>query len=293
MSISRISLLELCAGDLGLGVAGLNIDAVVSSTSYTINSLADYIPEDKAAQDAYAYFKALATPVWRRIDTYGYPTNNNVIVSRAVTGVNANTAVDIFFMLNPDEMIGAINAALNELFREDRGYVTLVDGNTKYDLTATLTWLTNKGQIQRTTFLWADPANAVNVIESAIPARRLVEESGKVYIIIPQLPPDCTNTKLAVTARKYYASLDTDAGTTDCPPPLARAAGKMRILQELWHKIGSTRAKANFGLEMAVTEKQFAALRTVYNQDTITHDPVMEEAWVGPEVPVEQGEWPW
>jgi hypothetical protein len=67
----------------------------------------------------------------------------------------------------------------------------------------------------------------------------------------------------------------------------------MRILQELWHKIGSTRAKANFGLEMAVTEKQFAALRTVYNQDTITHDPVMEEAWVGPEVPVEQGEWPW
>jgi len=62
MADSLISLVEMCCRDLGLVITDLNVDAVVTAkTVYTVNGLQDYIPDDKAAEDAFVYVK-LAAP---------------------------------------------------------------------------------------------------------------------------------------------------------------------------------------------------------------------------------------
>jgi len=46
-------------------------------------------------------------------------------------------------------------------------------------------------------------------------------------------------------------------------------------------------------MEMAITEKDLAAARVTWRQNIVLRDPNMEEAYRGPEVPVDQGDWDW
>jgi len=294
MADSLISLVEMCCRDLGLVITDLNVDAVVTAkTVYTVNGLQDYIPDDKAAEDAFVYVK-LPTPEWRRLLSYGYPTNNNVTVSRDFTGnVNTNDKFDLFFILNPDEVKRSVNEALSELFREERILVTLDSAHTLYDITTTNPWLLTKGQVQRVGFIYTNPSEVNAVEEYAAPAYRWQETADALSIVLGSLPADCTNTKLVVTARRYYAILAADTNTTTCPLPLIRAAAKKAIIQELWHRMDGGRAKQMFGMEMAITEKDLAAARVTWRQNIVLRDPNMEEAYRGPEVPVDQGDWDW
>jgi hypothetical protein len=294
MADSLISLVEMCCRDLGLVIADLNVDAVVTAkTVYTINGLQDYIPDDKAAEDAFAYVK-IATPEWRRVISYGFPTTNNVTVSRDFTGnVNTNDKLDLFFILNPDEVKRCVNEALSELFREERLLITLDPAHTLYDVTTTNTWLLTKGQVQRVGFIYTDPSEANSVQEWAAPAYRWQESADALSIVLGSFPADCTNTKLVVTARRYYSTLTADANTTTCPLPLIRAAAKKAIMQEIWHELDGVRAKQMFGMEMAITEKDLSAARVTWRQNIVLRDPSMEEVYRGPEVPVDQGEWDW
>ena len=294
MSESLISLVETCCRDLGLVIADLNIDAVVTAkTVYTINGLQDHIPDDKSAGDAFAYVK-IAVPEWRRVISYGYPTNNNVTVSRDFTGnVNADDKLDLFFILNPDEVKQAVNGALSELFREERVLVALDSNNTLYDITTANPWLLTKAQVQRVGFVYTDPDNASSVEEGAAPAYRWQESGDSLSIVLGAFPADCTNTKLVVTARRYYATLAADANTTTCPLPLIRAAAKKAILQEIWHKLDGGKAKQMFGMEMVLTERDLASARVTWRQNIVLRDPSMEEVYRGPEVPVDQNEWDW
>lgn len=294
MATSLITLVETCGRDLGLVIADLMPSGTPTTTVISLPGLADHIPDDKAAEDCFLYTKGQAAPEWRRVESYGYPSNNNVTISRALTAApTVSQACDMFFILNPDEMKRCVNEALGELFREERVEVALDSAHTLYDITTAATWLTTKAQVMRVTFVYTDPTEANSVQEWAAPSFKWQESADTLKLVLNSLPSDCTNTKVAITARRYYAELSTDAGTTTCPLQLIRPAAKKSMLQEIWHKLDSTKAKQMFGMEMALTDKDLSAARMAWRQNIVIRDPGIEEVYTGPDVPVDQNDWPW
>jgi hypothetical protein len=79
---TRKTIREACADTLGLLLQVL-VTIKVDADTYTIPALADVSPDPERMRDSFLYDSAGAE--FRRILLFGYPTNNNVDISRAFT----------------------------------------------------------------------------------------------------------------------------------------------------------------------------------------------------------------
>lgn len=158
---------EAVADDLGI-LIDTAIDVVVDTDTLTINQLADKTPDPERMRNAYVYQSA----VWRRITSFGYPTNNNVELSRA--GAFSAAAAQIYFLMDPDDISKAINEELSHLYFEDKTAVTIVAATRTYALPS---WIQQRGQITRVD--WRDISVLSTVpFEEPVESYKITEDAN-------------------------------------------------------------------------------------------------------------------
>lgn len=265
---------EAVADDLGL-LIDTAIDVVVDTDTLTINQLADKSPDVERMRDAYVYQSA----VWRRITSYGYPTNNNIELSRA--GSFSVAAAQIYSMLDPDDLNKAINEVLVQLHFIDGAGVTLLADTRTYVLP---TWIQRRGQVRDVR--WRDTSVLTTApFEEPVESYRISEDTNVCTLYINDVVAlrSITTYDIQVYANRMYARLATDAATTTCPWPLLFGVTKVAVLRKIFTKFGKSVAGL-YGPKLAVAEKQEAMLRSEWLPKITSREYVEEENWMGPDL---------
>lgn len=265
---------EAVADDLGL-LIDTTIDVVVDTDTLTINQLADKSPDPERMRNAYVYQGG----TWRRIVSFGYPTNNNIELARA--GTFTATAAQVYFLLDPDDISKAINEALSHLYFLDKVSVTLVANTRTYALA---TWIQQKGQVVKVA--WRDISLVSTVpLEEPVESYRVDEDANACTLYINDIVAlrSVTTYDIQVTARHNYSKLATDAATTTCPYPLLFGVAKAAVLRKIFTKYGKAMA-SQFGPKMAVAEREEMQLKGDWLPKLKAIEYVEEENWMGPDV---------
>jgi hypothetical protein len=259
---------EAIADQLGLLIqTTIDVDA---NPVFTISGLSDKSPDAERMRDAALYQSGES----RRIVSYGYPASDQVTVTR--TSAITTGACQIYMMLAPDELNGAINEALQELFALEGTTVTLIAATYTYALPS---WIQQRGQI--TSVKWRDTSIvSTNPAESEIGSYRIIESANTCTLIVNDLLQDVTKYDVQVYARRNYSSLTSDAGTTTCPYPLIISVGMVKVLHKLFNKYGKGIASL-YGPKMQVAEKQMMTAKTDWLPKLVAREYVEEERWEG------------
>lgn len=233
---------------------------------------------------------------WRSIASHSFGTDA-IELTRAIWQGIASPAAnvkkcDIYFILTPVEMNDCIDVALSKLWFRDRASITLNTTDNRYSL-STLTWLTSGAQLMELKYRITDSANSNKDVRERPVVNRLIEVDADVLAItLYDLPSSTDDYTLEVVGRHYYEALATDASTTTCPLPLARAAIKYELLKKIFNKLGQA-AKQNFGMEIVLAEQELERVRARYRQAIVPVELTVEEPYDGPEVPVRDSEYDW
>lgn len=266
------ALRESVTGDLGL-LIDTTIDVVVDGNTLTINQLADKSPDAERMRDHYVYQAA----EWRRIVSFGYPTNTDVELSRAGTFTPASA--QIYSLLDPDDINAAINEALVQLYFVDKATVVLIAATNTYALDS---WVQQKGQV--VAVKWRDISLLSTMpLEEEVESYSLREDSNVVtlFVNVPDIR-SVTTYDIQVYARRNYARLANDAATTTCPYPLLFGACKVAVLQKIFAKFGKAMA-TQYGPKLAVGERQLAALKSDWLPKLVAREIIEDEFWQGPD----------
>jgi len=265
---------EACADTLGL-LLQVTVDAKIDTDTYTINALADVSPDPERMRDSFLY-----SPVeleFRRILNFGYPTTNNVDISRAYThDLGAATAAQIYFMLTPAEWDSVINEVLPEFYYIDRLTVVPIAGTTEYSL-ATATWLQTKGQVLNVFF-----EHKTTKIPEAVGSYEFTEAANVLKLILHVYPPSADTYNLVVEARHNYGTLATDVATTTCPRDLWFNAVQVGGLHRIFKKYG-TNIKRLFGQAVMIAERDLAAAKARSLPPLVSRQYHIDMAWSGPD----------
>lgn len=242
-----------------MGRAGLLFSPVVATTigtaSYTINELADLSPDPFRMRDSFLY-KPTAEE-FRRILSFGYPTNNNVVLSREFTAAATISPAQIYFLLDPPECNRTISEAHQSLYTIERTSISLVANQNEY---AIANALHTKTQVLN--ILYRYTVGGADIYETAAPAFKLIEDDNVVtlHLITNEQTPAVANTSVVVVWRKYYGALATDAATTTCPRELILPKAEMALFKKLFKRHGDA-AKRIFGQDLSIAEKDFMEAR--------------------------------
>lgn len=259
---------EAIADQLGLLIrTSISVDA---DPVFTVPSLSDKTPDAEKMRDSYLY----QSGELRRILTYGYPTNDQVTVTRA-TAITVGAA-EIYFMLDPDELNTAINEALQELYFIDRATLTLLANTYTYVLP---TWIQQRGQVLGAK--WRDITLLTSIpSEEEVSSYRIIEQTNVCTLFINQALRDITTFDVQVSARRMYGTLATDSATTTCPYPLIFAVATVKVLHKLFNKYGKG-ITSLFGQKMVVAEGEMAKNKMDWLPKLTAREYIEEEAWQG------------
>jgi hypothetical protein len=242
-----------------MGNAGLLMNPItatlVDGDTYTINELADLSPDPFRMRDSYLYKPSAEE--FRRVLSFGYPTNNNVELARAFTANATINPAQIYFLLDPPEINRSINEGLTSLYTVERTTVALVANTNEY---AIANALHTKTQVLNV--LFRDTTGVTDIQEMAAPFYKLIEDDNVVtlHIITNEQYPVVSNTSVVVVWRKYYTSLANDAATTTCPRELILPKAAVSLYHKLFKRHGN-QAKNLFAQDLAVAEKTYMEAR--------------------------------
>lgn len=264
------ALREAVAGQLGL-LIDTSIDTDTDPV-FTIAALSDKTPDAERMRDSFLY----QSGVWRRIISFGYPTNDNVTVTRlsAIT----TGAAQVYFMLDPDELNAAINEGLKELYFEDVDSITLVANTYVYTLPA---WIQTKGQL--IALKWRDTSLLTTAPhEDHVGGYTPQEDGNVVSVVIHDELRSVTTYDLRVIGRRNYSALANDAATTTCPYPLIFAVAMVKVLHKIFNKYGKGIASL-YGPKMQVSEGEMAKAKMDWLPKLKAREYIEEERWQGPD----------
>lgn len=237
---------------------------------------------------------------WRSVLSHAFvagpPPADTIELTRPLVGSPFTAdvgALDIYFILSYRELTDAVNIALSKLWFQDRVPVTLDDTHNRFSITGTATWLTDPAQLFELKYRKTDSSDSSkNVIEVPVINRLIESDTDVVSVTLYDLPATPADWTLEVLGRHYYEVLATPDSTTTCPQPLARAAVKVEILMKIFNKLGKA-AKDNYGIEMAIAEKELNKMKARYRQSMKAMNANLDEEWEGPEVPIRDEDLDW
>lgn len=239
--------------------AGLFLDGQVATGAgnpYTIVTLSDNVPDPYKMRDAFMYKGA--TSEFRRVLSYAYPTSDQVTLNRDFAAPGAFTA-QFYFMIDPEQLNGAIREAHRELYKVTRTAIALINNTNEYQLPD---GIHTKAQVLGI-YYRDTTGGATNILEESAPAWKLVETGNVVtlHLITNEVNPIFDSTVgLVAVWREYYGSLPIDTSTTTCPRELIIPKAEMAMYTKLFKRHGDA-AKRLFGQDMALAEKAYHEAR--------------------------------
>jgi hypothetical protein len=202
-----------------------------------------------------------------------------------------NDVVHVYLILTPADWNLAIDQALRNLFVTVFYSIappTLSETKTDYTLP---TWVSSREQVQKVVIRTAPTGQPV--VEREHPAWSVnVDGNAATLLLHTPLKVDA-NTSLVVHLRKPYDKLASDAATTTCPEPLARAAVKVEALRMVWHLMGEEEAKRLFGSELQIAMAELAEAKARFMPKLLPQPLVSPQRFLGPEFafPPTWGRW--
>lgn len=295
MTTARSALREAAAAELGIGYIDI---AATDTDTDTVNcpAIRDIIggTDARILEGMFVLNKddTTAAGQWRSVSSHSYATDD-IELTRAWTSSTGDLAtIDIYSLLTPTEMNDCIDVALGKLWYRDRASISLDATHNRYSLSS-LTWLTDPSQLMELKYRSVDSSDSSKDVREHPVVNRLIEVDADVLAVtLYDIPSSPTSYTLEVVGRHYYEALSTDASTTTCPLPLARAAIKYEFLKKIFNKLGQA-AKQNFGMEMVLAENELERVRSRYRQAIVPVELTVEEPFYGPEVPVRDAEFDW
>ncbi len=267
---------ERVAKSLGCLKAGV-VTLVTDAKTFEILRFKDYFPTDKGPEDWWLW----AGAEWHRINTWSASTGVMVTVDNFVAVPLVGDSVQVYKLLSPEEWREAANDSLAALWYEDRITTPLEGDKNLYSLAA-VTWLQSKQQLIR--FLWRDSSGgAVNIDEPSVAFLRPVEQGNIISLYIPVMPmiTGLSGTLNVITvAKHYYDRLQNEVAATTCPEPLFTQAAKFESLLRIFQRM-PTKAKADFGRDLILTERELARLKAHFIPEATYEDMREEEPWSG------------
>jgi len=262
----------------------------IDDADLTIPDLKMDLAEAHGAEDLYFnHEEAFSEANQIRVDTWGYPTNDVVTLAKAPTGVAQDDKCEFYVGMPAGEVNAAIDEALASLWFLDTAEVALTANQNELDLTASVSWLKNSGQLLEMLY-------RQTIATKKLTQRTAVEfdwddivESGaqKLMIYLWDVPSDVTSIVLQVRGKHYYDALATDTTDTTCPQPLIVAAAKMRVIKRLPERI-----KEAFVGKLISAQQDLAEARLQFLPLSLDKPLSRRNYWRGPEVPCD-GKWSW
>lgn len=263
MATTPIAVIKQAAADLGLY---FSLGSASGTNPYTVNGVKQVAANDERFRWAYLASTADISD-WQLVSATS--VSGGTITTQA--NMTSNAAFSAFFVLSPSDWLDATNAALVRLFYHDLATVTLVSGQTEYNVSSAATWLTRKAQVIRSR--WRDTATSGAPIEAEVPAVYYREDDEVVTAqVVSGLPADIANTTLIIEGRHYHAGGLT-AYTTSVPFPLALMIPEVKweALKKVFVRLGPD-AKRNFGQAMVLAEKDVAEAEGRFLDRTVRRD---------------------
>ena len=294
MALNRKTLREIVASGLGLRLPrwpGLYYTiTVVSVADVTVPDLKMDLAEAHAAEDLYFnHEKAYADANQIIVDHWGYPANDIVTLGKAPTGVVATDKCEFYFALAAGEINAAIDEALSSLWFEDSGDVALTADQNEVDLTATLSWLKNSGQLFELMFretISTKKFRQRTAIEFEA-EDMVVAGAQKLKVYLWNMPADVVNKVLRVRGKHYYEALASDTAETVCPQPLIVAAAKIRVVKRL-----PSRLRDEYADRLRIFQSDLAEARLLFLPLSADKPLTSRTYWQGIELPCD-GVWSW
>lgn len=268
-TITRKTIREKVAGELGLIISTvIDVDA---DPNFTIAGLIDYSPDVQRMHDAFLH----QAGVWRRIVDYDNATG---VVTVTRTSAIAVGACEIYSFLDPDDMNGAINEALQELYFEDVESISLVADTKLYSLP---TWMQHRGQF--ISLKWRDiVAVTTDALEDHVQSYTINEDNNALTVMVHDKLRDITTYDLRVAGRRNYTELASEAATTTCPRALIIANAKVKVLHRIMQKFGKS-INTLFGPKMMVAERELITAKSDWLPKLKAREFIEDEFWSGPD----------
>lgn len=288
MGASRKTIREFVAGKLGRKHSVIITSVDGPETTLTIPNVGDIFADNERLEDAYIAILFGATEIeqFRRITAMNVTTGQTVINRAFDTDIDGPQAATIYTMLTPDEWNEAVNEALIKLYFHERVEVTLrtstlSDPGTEYDLGADpidAPWIQHKGMIVDVRY-----RNITTGEEQSVPRLRFDESRNNVKIHLLDKPWDKNTYSMIVEARRFYPRLNQDDWGTTCPTPLWQAAVEVSAIHKMIKKFGS-RLKANYAQDLAIAEREEAAMRAAILPVLTAREYQQDEDWFAPDI---------
>lgn len=201
------------------------------------------------------------TNQFRVVSSSGVPSAGTVTLTRAFQGdptfaaLPVGTPFDMYLILTPDEWLDAAGTAISDSFYKDKAEITLVAGQTEYNVTSVASWLMTEGQVLRARY--RDATVAAAPVEADVPAIYFDEDDFALTARLPTLPSNVANVTLRIDARHYYPKFTTWSDTTTLPEALAVQKTVDVALKKIFQKLGPA-AKRVYGMAMVVAERDLA-----------------------------------
>lgn len=232
-------------------------------------------------------------PKWqhRTVSSHSFSTDK-ITLSRALKGswtTSISGSLDFYLILSPKELNKCIDEALSELWTRSRDTITLNDTDNRYNLTTTITHLTDPSLLIDMWYRKEDTATS-GVREYPVVNRRIEVDDDVLSVTLYDLPSSPSDYSLVVESRKYYSALSTDVAVTTCPLPLIRAVTKVKVLEKIFNKLGAS-AKVNYGAELMHAREEKAQMYARYKQIITPINFSFDEPYTPPQVPISSVDW--
>ena len=292
MPFDRKTIREIAACGLGLRLppwpGRYYTITAVSGKAITVPDLLMDLAEEHGAEDLYFnHEKAFAEANQIRVDRWD--TGRDVVtLGKAPTGVAKDEKCEFYVAMPAAEVNVAIDEALQSLWYIDQGEVALTADQNEIDITASLSWLKNSGQLLE--LIYREVLATKRLAQRPVAEFETddVVESGaqKLRVYLWDHPADVADKTLQVRGKHYYDGLAEDTTTTTCPQPLTIAAVRVRIISRL-----PVRLKEIFGDRILNFDRDLAEARLQFLPLAMDRPLRRRDYWGGPEVPIEMWSW--
>jgi hypothetical protein len=230
---------------------------------------------------------------YRRIVKFAaQETPDTLVLAGGPDGITAGDDCAVYFLLNPDEIKGAVNDALSEMWKRLNIPFDFVQYQTDYpvddmvdpdDAMADCSWVTVRGQIETVKTKWIIQTGLVQEQEWA--GYTPIESNNSVTLHFTYLPPyqtDGSVTGILVANKPYVypgAELENDDDTTNCPMKLAQMGAAVKILRLCYKKYGTDSMRARFGSTLALMEQEWAKAKIMMMPPMRSSSYLIEETY--------------
>lgn len=162
--------------------------------------------------------------------------------------------------MHPNRVDEAINRGLPQLRHLTEETLTLVSGDNDYTLS--YSWLENERDVYE---VYHEITSSLRIYRSEYEWFKVHRDNAVFKLRLWPIPYTTSNYAVIIEGRARYATLATDAATTDCPTDWAAAVGHVELLRHL--------IRQNHGQDVSRFEKELMEARRVLRKMTVRYAP--------------------